>query len=98
MAEEFLERQAGEEAYHGAFLAHYLDRLVYPDLPLMLLVGVGVAVCVVTWLLQLASLASKRLLAISRGSLRVLLVLSVFVSGILLAYKTPPPKATAASP
>lgn len=46
LGEEFFERQAGEETYRGAFLVHYLDRLVYPDLSVSLLVGTGVAICV----------------------------------------------------
>ncbi|HWF46489.1 MAG TPA: DUF2784 domain-containing protein [Bryobacteraceae bacterium] len=46
MAEDFFERKAGEPTYHGAFLVHYLDRLVYPDLPVTMLVSIGVAVCI----------------------------------------------------
>ena len=46
-AEQFFERMSGAETYRGAFLLHLLDRLVYPDVPEGLLVGVGVAVCVV---------------------------------------------------
>jgi hypothetical protein len=47
MAEQFFEGKAGAEAYRGAFLPHLLDRLVYPNLPEVLLVAVGVAVCAV---------------------------------------------------
>jgi hypothetical protein len=46
MAEEFFEQKAGEATYHRAFLVHYLDRLVYPDLPVIMLVGAGVAICI----------------------------------------------------
>ena len=46
-AETWLETQAGIAPYQGGFLLHYLDALVYPDIPPGLLVGSGVAVCVV---------------------------------------------------
>ena len=46
-AENWLETQAGIAPYQGGFLLHYLDALVYPDIPPGLLVGSGVAVCVV---------------------------------------------------
>lgn len=46
-AENWLETQAGIASYQGGFLLHYLDALVYPDIPPGLLVGSGVAVCVV---------------------------------------------------
>lgn len=46
-AENWLETQAGIASYQGGFLLHYLDALVYPDIPPALLVGSGVAVCVV---------------------------------------------------
>lgn len=45
IAEQFFEQKAGAEAYRGAFLPHFLDRLVYPNLPEALLTGVGLAVC-----------------------------------------------------
>ncbi|MGH9546295.1 MAG: DUF2784 domain-containing protein [Terriglobales bacterium] len=44
-AENWLEAQAGIAAYQGGFLLHYLDALVYPDIPPGLLTGLGVAVC-----------------------------------------------------
>lgn len=44
MAEDFFERKAGAATYQGSFLVHYLDRLVYPDLPVMMLVSAGVAI------------------------------------------------------
>ena len=46
-AENWLETRAGIAPYQGGFLLHYLDALVYPDIPPGLLVGSGVAVCVV---------------------------------------------------
>jgi hypothetical protein len=45
LAEQFFEQRAGEGAYRGAFLMHYIDRLVYPDLPESALVLIGVSVC-----------------------------------------------------
>lgn len=47
VTEQLFEQQAGVEAYRGPFLLHLLDRLVYPDVPEGVLVGVGVAVCAV---------------------------------------------------
>jgi uncharacterized protein DUF2784 len=31
--EDWLEAKAGVEPYQGGFLLHYLDKLVYPDIP-----------------------------------------------------------------
>jgi hypothetical protein len=47
-AENFLETWAGIAPYQGEFLLHYLDVLVYPNIPPGLLTGFGVAVCLVT--------------------------------------------------
>jgi hypothetical protein len=44
--EQRLLETAGEQAYTRSFLAHYLDRLVYPDIPERVLVGGAIAVCV----------------------------------------------------
>ncbi|MCL5671403.1 MAG: DUF2784 domain-containing protein [Acidobacteria bacterium] len=43
--EQMLESRAGVAAYHGSFLLHYLDKLVYPNVPLALLVAVAVVFC-----------------------------------------------------
>ena len=43
--EQWLEDRAGIVSYHEPFLVHYLDALVYPKLPVGLLVGCAVAVC-----------------------------------------------------
>ncbi len=43
--EQWLEARGGVEPYHGPFLLHYLDALVYPDVPLTLLIACAVAVC-----------------------------------------------------
>jgi len=46
-AENWGETRAGIAPYQGGFLLHYLDALVYPNIPPGLLTGLGVAVCVV---------------------------------------------------
>ena len=43
--EQWLEARSGAEPYHGPFLLHYLDALVYPDVSLTLLAVCAVAVC-----------------------------------------------------
>jgi hypothetical protein len=46
-AENWLEARAGIAPYQGGFLLHYLDALVYPDVPPALLtVAAGVVVAV----------------------------------------------------
>ena len=45
LLENWLEAEAGVEPYRGGFLPHYLDRLVYPDISLMVLTAIGVLVC-----------------------------------------------------
>jgi len=44
-AENWLRGHAGLATYGGGFLLHYLDALVYPDLPRGLLTAGAVAVC-----------------------------------------------------
>ena len=46
LAENWSETRAGVMPYHGPFLLHYLDALVYPNLPAWLLIACGVAVCI----------------------------------------------------
>lgn len=46
VAEAFFERNAGIDPYRGGFLLHYLDSIVYPNLPESVLIVLGVAVCV----------------------------------------------------
>ncbi|MGB7022249.1 MAG: DUF2784 domain-containing protein [Candidatus Acidiferrales bacterium] len=46
LAENWCEMRAGIFPYHGPFLLHYLDAIVYPNVPLALLVAVAVVVCV----------------------------------------------------
>ena len=45
LLENWLEAEAGVEPYQGGFLLHYLDRLVYPDISVMVLTAIGVLVC-----------------------------------------------------
>ena len=44
-AENWLRTRAGIGSYQGGFLLHYLDSLVYPDVPPTLLMVVAAAVC-----------------------------------------------------
>ena len=46
LLETWLEQRAGIEPYQGGFLLHYLDKLVYPDLPATALTAAAVIVCV----------------------------------------------------
>jgi Protein of Unknown function (DUF2784) len=43
--ENWLRTRAGMGSYQGGFLLHYLDALVYPDIPPSLLTLGGIAVC-----------------------------------------------------
>lgn len=43
--EQWAGRRAGLASYDDTFLEHYLDRLVYPDLPFWLVTSVSVAIC-----------------------------------------------------
>jgi Protein of Unknown function (DUF2784) len=45
LAEEYFEVQAGFHAYHSSFLLHYLNAILYPNLPSWLVATAGVAVC-----------------------------------------------------
>src|ERR1700756_5165184 len=46
LLENWLEGKAGVTPYHGGFVLHYLDKLIYPDIsPVALTIG-GVVVCV----------------------------------------------------
>ncbi len=44
--EQWLEIRGGVFAYRGPFLLHYLDAIVYPDIPPKLLVAAAVVVCI----------------------------------------------------
>ncbi len=45
LAEQYFEAKAGLHPYHGSFLLHYLDRIVYPNLPWWLVGAVGASIC-----------------------------------------------------
>ncbi len=45
LLENYLESRAGVTPYHGPFLVHYLDAVVYPNVPEALLVSIAIAVC-----------------------------------------------------
>lgn len=47
MAEQLLQTRAGMQPYQGSFLMHYLDRLIYPNLPWWLVATVGAGICLV---------------------------------------------------
>ena len=44
--EQWAQAQAGITSYEGDFLVHYLERVVCPDIPYVVLVPAAVAVCV----------------------------------------------------
>ena len=50
LAEQWIESRVGmnssSHVWTGGFLAHYLEAVIYPDLPEWLIAGFGVAVCV----------------------------------------------------
>lgn len=48
LLENWLEQKAGITPYQGGFLLHYLDKLVYPDIPATVLTVIGVLVCVLS--------------------------------------------------
>jgi len=45
LLENWLERRAGIDPYQDGFLLHYLDKLVYPDMPASVLTIAAVIVC-----------------------------------------------------
>jgi len=45
LLENWLESRAGVQPYEGGFLLHYLDKLVYPNIPAGVLTAAGVVVC-----------------------------------------------------
>lgn len=47
LAEQHFEAAAGMQPYHGSFLMHYLDAIIYPNLPYWVVGGVGVAICTI---------------------------------------------------
>lgn len=47
LAEQYFEVRAGMQPYEGSFLMHYLDKLIYPNLPWWIVAVAGSAICVV---------------------------------------------------
>jgi Protein of Unknown function (DUF2784) len=47
LLENWLETKAAISPYQGAFLLHYLDKLIYPDISPIALTIAGVIVCVI---------------------------------------------------
>ena len=47
MAEDWLEARAGMQTYSGSFIVHYLDKIIYPNIPVPVIIWFAVAVCAV---------------------------------------------------
>jgi hypothetical protein len=45
LAEQWFESRSGSTPYQQGFLVHYLDKLIYPDLPELVVALSGAAVC-----------------------------------------------------
>ncbi|HTV04344.1 MAG TPA: DUF2784 family protein [Acidobacteriaceae bacterium] len=45
LAEQHFEALGGMHAYRGSFLLHYLDHIVYPNLPWWLVGSIGASIC-----------------------------------------------------
>ncbi len=61
LLENWLEGKAGVEPYHGGFLLHYVDKLVYPDLSPTVLTIAGVIVCALNFVVYGRQIWSSRL-------------------------------------
>jgi hypothetical protein len=53
LAEQYFEARAGMQAYQGSFLLHYVDKIVYPNLPWWAIGTVGVLVCCLNLMIYL---------------------------------------------
>ena len=51
LAENLFEARAGLVPYQGPFMLHYLDAIVYPNLPSALVIASGVLVCLINLLI-----------------------------------------------
>jgi hypothetical protein len=49
LAEQWLETQAGITPYQQPFLVHYLEAVIYPDIPEAVLVSYAAVVCAVNF-------------------------------------------------
>lgn len=45
LAEQYFQERAGREPYQTGFLAHYVEKLVYPDVPVSWLIAATLVVC-----------------------------------------------------
>lgn len=68
LLEQWLESKAGAEVYREPFLVHYLDAVVYPDVPERVLISVAVAVCVFNLHLHARSFLRARRVLSRRNS------------------------------
>lgn len=59
--EQWLEGRAGIIPYHEPFLVHYLEAAIYPDVPLLLLVGCAVGVCVLNLVVYVLRYRRRRI-------------------------------------
>jgi hypothetical protein len=53
LLEQYFESRARIPSYSGSFLVHYLDAIVYPNLPDALITAFGVTVCSINLLIYL---------------------------------------------
>ncbi|SRR5712692_4047464 len=60
LLENWLESRAGVAPYQGGFLLHYLDALVYPNIPPVLLTVVGIVVCTLNLALYARTFLGRR--------------------------------------
>ena len=60
-AENWLEARAGVAPYQGGFLLHYLDALVYPNIPPSLLTGCGIGICIINLSIHVVRFQRRRL-------------------------------------
>jgi len=67
LAEQYFESRAGQVAYHGSFLLHYLEAIVYPNLPDWAVTTAGVVVCAAILGIYLRRLRAISLLRAERG-------------------------------
>lgn len=59
LLEQHLDALAGLHSYTGSFLVHYLDAIIYPNLPVSLIIACGVAVCCANILIYLYRLIRR---------------------------------------
>ena len=52
LLEQRLETRAGQAAYRGSFIIHYLEAWIYPDVPPLLLTWFGPVVCGIILLIE----------------------------------------------